>query len=1110
MIRKLALAAGLLFLSLVTLATLVALFAEPEDFDLDVAAWISERTGREVQILGSLKYEFFPWLGIRVSDLRIAQPEGFDAAPPFLSVKEARVRVRLIPLLMQREVKLDRVEIVRPNLLLQRKKDGHDNWSDLLELIDKKHNDPDAELSIHHGKRSLPVAPFSWQGITLSKGSVRLIDEKAGEHFTLESLELTAEKGTDFGYGISCRLTRAKSKMQIDLAMEGRAQVTFSPLNLVLQDATLAMETSMLLPKDLSLADDSRALPLRAGLTALLNADLGAGAIKLYDANLRIGGIRLSTTITGQNIFSANYGVQGNLTLKECAPSKDSPLASLCTYLENVAANTDFSLDAKLLRLANLNIIMAGGDLTGQASFSFDKAPSVTATLASDNLDLNALFPEAPHEADGGSDTEEKGLPQWMVAWPEDFPHISLNFAAGRVKTGDFLLQNAVFSVISAPGELHTTLEKAGFLDGKMAVSCSSKQGATYCETSLQGVDGNALSDLLFGAEHMQGQLTLEAKASFNGRTANDMWKSLRLQSDITLSDGALDFTSPPKVLRTARTDANAPMPNFFFKNCDMSVAFSNANPKAAAKKMPFAYSVDATFTHLATQGLFGKPLPPRYGAPRPEYNGDVSGKMTLRGMAVMDTLQPMLLRMDRTDATVDYNGPGTSLWPRQRWHFKGKSKGLLDLEKDVLAFTNIEGNLPSLPVLGELIISDVFYPGPPTRYKGRIDLSPFPPGKVLPFFDVNLPETRDPESFGQAYLHAAYAIDNKRMDIDVERLGLDATTAGGSISIQELDKDVPSLHIVKLHADTLDLDGYLAPEEETPAAASGKTAPKEKAGSWKNDWLRHLRLQGTVSIGDFELYDLKYNDLRADFNASEGLLTLKPVTAGFYGGQFFGVLDVRTPDRPIGLGLSCQVNIADFNLESVVNKLGGEDLVGGTANWNMNLAGGGDSWKNFVRNLGGKVDFIVKDGFYSFSNKSKKNDAQKPSNMPGQYDRMQPQKAGGGKARTPFSRASASFRITDGQIKNDDFKVQGLIFKAQGSGSASLPAKTLDYTILVQMTGAPTIPVHLTGSFKNPDMTIWEHEMLTDSVGRLGGSVFNVFKSILTMPIKAIESLQN
>ena len=125
---------------LVATAVAVAIFAaivfvlvfDPNDYKDKISAGVREATGRELVIEGDLSLSLFPWLAIEMGRTELGNAPGFDDTP-FASFESARLSVRVMPLLLQRQVVVGTAALDSLRVNLQVRKDGKGNWEDFGE-----------------------------------------------------------------------------------------------------------------------------------------------------------------------------------------------------------------------------------------------------------------------------------------------------------------------------------------------------------------------------------------------------------------------------------------------------------------------------------------------------------------------------------------------------------------------------------------------------------------------------------------------------------------------------------------------------------------------------------------------------------------------------------------------------------------------------------------------------------------------------------------------------------------------------------------------------------------------------------------------------------------
>ncbi|GMR00056.1 MAG: AsmA family protein [Zetaproteobacteria bacterium] len=184
--------------SLILLALLaVALLAAPFFIDINhykglIIEKAEQATGRRVEI-GGLHASFFPWVGVRLDDVGIANRQGFSNED-FLQVKSLDVRLALLPLLSKR-VEIKRFVLDSPKLLLERDASGAGNWEDLLPAT-KEEKSADVvggmQTPAPTGGGASLVA-LSAKSLRMLNGEVHYRDMRSGSDITLSEFGIEVD-----------------------------------------------------------------------------------------------------------------------------------------------------------------------------------------------------------------------------------------------------------------------------------------------------------------------------------------------------------------------------------------------------------------------------------------------------------------------------------------------------------------------------------------------------------------------------------------------------------------------------------------------------------------------------------------------------------------------------------------------------------------------------------------------------------------------------------------------------------------------------------------------------------------------------------------------------
>jgi AsmA protein len=84
--KWLAIAGGALIVLVITAVILIPQFVDVEKYKPRIEQIVTEKTGRPFKLGGEIDLSVFPWVGVRLTDLRLGNPPGFDESD-FVSVE---------------------------------------------------------------------------------------------------------------------------------------------------------------------------------------------------------------------------------------------------------------------------------------------------------------------------------------------------------------------------------------------------------------------------------------------------------------------------------------------------------------------------------------------------------------------------------------------------------------------------------------------------------------------------------------------------------------------------------------------------------------------------------------------------------------------------------------------------------------------------------------------------------------------------------------------------------------------------------------------------------------------------------------------------------------
>ncbi len=432
---KIAAAVGGGLLVLLAAAVLVAAWLfDPNDYKGALAAEFEQRTGRTLVIERDLGFEYLPWLALETGDVRVGNAPGFSNRD-FARVETLEARVRLLPLVLERRVRVGTIVLEGLVLNLEIDGEGRRNW--MLTGADPA---ADRGAAPRAGAREGWLEALDVDGLRIRDAEVNWRELGTERAYAVSGLSVTTgayRPGEPVDIEAAFRI--ADSATAVDATVETHATVDYAPgAGLAVRAGRLAIEAS--LADRFTGAGDWRFdsidwrtdAPLTmtgAELTGWVEApalggerhdiaavaprvelDLLAGRLGVDELTTSIDALDARWQISGESLLDAAR-IDGRLALDE-APLAEAMRLLAARVPDGVDAAALGSLDLTSrfaltldpfgLELTDLDARALGAAVTGSATLN-GPGPRVTASLAAPAFapsgGLRALL--APHVPEG-------------------------------------------------------------------------------------------------------------------------------------------------------------------------------------------------------------------------------------------------------------------------------------------------------------------------------------------------------------------------------------------------------------------------------------------------------------------------------------------------------------------------------------------------------------------------------------------------------------------------------------------------------------------------------------------------------------------------------------
>ena len=570
---------GALVALVVVLILAVVLFVDPNDYRDEIAARVEQQTGRKLNLSGDLKLSFFPWLALETGPASLSDAPGFGEEP-FVSINEARISVRLLPLL-RGKLEVGQVKLTGARIRLITDAQGRNNWADLGERSE-------AETPSSEKPGTLPTIA----GLEITDAAVLMEDRQAGTRrtirdFNLETGRLESGKPFELKTGfvfdqdaslsvkvhlattVTADLERNIHRLanpEIDITVSGQGyprdgvpvQIRAKSLTTDIGREVYELDGPSLVTTWKGDGFPAEGVPIKVQAQQFA-ANLAAQTLDLTEFNADIAGGKITGALSGTEILDAPR-IGGPLRLEPLSPREWLPKLGIsvpATSDASVLKELSFASQVALTKTsAELNdVLLKLDDTSAKGSLGvtdFD-TKAMRFNLDIDRINADRYLPPATKEPV----KKEKSPP---VEFPIDTLR-TLN-ARGEVRVGEAIFAGVKFTqlrlgVNARDGQVRFNPSEAsmygGTYRGDIGIDATSDVARISLDEHVSGVQFAPLFKDLFQTERFTGTGSLNAKLTGRGRNSDDLMKTLDGSLDFNVADGALEGADLWYEIRRAR-----------------------------------------------------------------------------------------------------------------------------------------------------------------------------------------------------------------------------------------------------------------------------------------------------------------------------------------------------------------------------------------------------------------------------------------------------------------------------------------------------------------------------------------------------------------------------
>ncbi len=537
--------AGITLAAILALAIALPLFFDPNDYRNKIEEAVSTQTGREFRIQGPIEWSVFPWLGIELSEMSLANAPGF-ADQPLASIQSLAASVKLMPLLRE-NIEVGQVSLSGVELNLGLDESGNSNWQSILDRLESAEESaaPDAPAT---GLPNLVVSRVRIDG-----SAIAWSDAQAGQTATLKDFSVAADNirvGEPFDLNMAFELSLADPGLSGETELVARIDSNSAATRFEFGDLSLEFSGE--------LAGDPNT-PVEVAVTGngMLDTELGEG--KLTDGRIQY----FEAVVEGDfelTDLEDEPRVAGALEMPLFSPKAlltsmrvQLPETSDSTVLSAASASMKVDASAGDVKLTDVSIRLDDSTLEGVMGVGGGETATYTFDLRVDAIDLDRYLPSADSAADSGGEETAPLDVQTLRGI-----HADGRFQIGRLTVAG-LSASGVDVRVTGDGEgvrLNPLTAEfyGGAYSGDLQIDASGDQPMLAMNEAVTGVQAlPLLTDLQGEAPSLEGVGDIQFALTTDITTPESTLSSLNGNLNFSFQDGAVRGINVAQLIRQAR-----------------------------------------------------------------------------------------------------------------------------------------------------------------------------------------------------------------------------------------------------------------------------------------------------------------------------------------------------------------------------------------------------------------------------------------------------------------------------------------------------------------------------------------------------------------------------
>jgi len=557
------------FVALFAIAAIALyLFFDPNDFREDISTSVRNQTGRELTIDGEISLDVFPWLAVEVGKTSLGNAPGYGDEP-MASFERASFSVRLMPVILRREIVIGAADIESLRLNLQVDARGNDNWSDLVPEESSDATDGASGSTGGIDINSIEIVNATIRYSDAGSGDVVVIDEANLKIGRLRDDGSAVPVDAELNFDVQPAGLVGTVRLKTSLAFDAGAD------RLQLEDVSIdgSVEGVASIPTGIKLTTDGV-------LVSMKRSEITVEPVDLALLDMRI------TAAVQPFSYADDLTIRAQLAVAEFSPRSvmhlfdiESPETADPAVLSRASLDASVEFTPTVIALAKVRLKLDDTTFGGTLSVPRTAAGFYKFDLAGDAVDLSRYM--EPATAGGGGESTESA----PVEIPTDL--IAPLKARGKFELGTATLGNIVFEnlrvgINSGGGKMRifpiSSNLFGGSYTGDVRIDVSGDSTQLSMNEKIEGVDLAQLAKAMFDQDNVTGTIGGAFKLAGTGRDLMAIQRDLSGDMSLQLNEGTYEGTDIWYELRRARAllkGEQAPQPVLPAKTAFSTVSVS-------------------------------------------------------------------------------------------------------------------------------------------------------------------------------------------------------------------------------------------------------------------------------------------------------------------------------------------------------------------------------------------------------------------------------------------------------------------------------------------------------------------------------------------------------